>query len=178
MRSEQAGTTRASPRWPIIGGVVLLLTAGFFAYHSPSGATQSESAAVTWRDPEAESAGDGGKARLYYFSADWCAPCKLMDREVFAEPSLAAAITREFVTIKVTDRRTEDGTNRPLVQTLEDRFGVVSFPTLVVVSRSGTVSKHSGYTGAAAVAAFLEEASGVRLEVGARPRSFRLKFEL
>jgi thiol:disulfide interchange protein len=70
---------------------------------------------------------------LYDFTADWCSPCLAMQREVFADPEAAREIEAAFVPVRVLDRMREEGRNAPEVDSLQRRFRVDAFPTLVVV---------------------------------------------
>ena len=91
--------------------------------------------------PAAEAAAlasSSGRPILYYFGAEWCAPCKLLERDVFANPYEAAGLAKRFVPVRVQDRQREDGANPPEVEALEARYDVESFPTLVVAHPDGT----------------------------------------
>lgn len=73
-----------------------------------------------------------GKPLLYDFNAEWCGPCRAMEREVFSDPDLARHINDAFVPVSVVDRQREDGRNAPAVDALQKRFSVNSFPTLAI----------------------------------------------
>src|SRR5512140_2171247 len=93
---------------------------------------------VKWRPiaaGEAE-AKKTGKPVLYFFTADWCGPCHLLEQQVFARKEVADQIARDFVPILVLDRMRETGTNAPEMTALAERYGLRGFPTLVV-SRPG-----------------------------------------
>jgi thiol:disulfide interchange protein len=89
---------------------------------------------------------------LYDFNAAWCEPCKRMAADVFADRQSAADINRWFVPVRVVDRSQEDGRNAPDVQTLQDRFRVEAFPTLIVSPMDTDTQpvKLEGYPGRAA----------------------------
>jgi thiol:disulfide interchange protein len=65
---------------------------------------------------------------LIHFHADWCVPCRRMDRDVLSSPELAEQFQQAFVGVKV------DADQHP---ELLKRFGVRSLPADVVVSPDG-----------------------------------------
>lgn len=74
---------------------------------------------------------------LIHFHADWCVPCRRMDRDVLNSSELAAQFQQSFVGVKV------DADQHPK---LLKRFGVRSLPADVVVSPDGQVLiQTSGY---------------------------------
>jgi thiol:disulfide interchange protein len=100
---------------------------------------QHDADLIRWRPiaGAADEARRTGKPLLYDFAADWCAPCQMMQREVFSDPSVADRIERMFVPVRVIDRRQEEGHNPAEVDSLQQQFRIESFPTLVVVSADG-----------------------------------------
>ncbi|MGA8808996.1 MAG: thioredoxin fold domain-containing protein [Thermoanaerobaculia bacterium] len=94
---------------------------------------------------------------LYEFSAEWCGPCHLLEREVFMNAALAAKINDRYVAVQVVDRQREDGHNEPAVQQLMDRYGINAFPTVVIAAADGKPhDKVLGYEGRDQFAAFLD----------------------
>ena len=104
---------------------------------------------VKWRSIEAAEteARTTHRPLLYEFGAAWCGPCRLMQREMFANASVAGRLNGTFVPVSVVDRSREDGANASGVAALEARFGITAFPTLVVVREDGAFEKIEGYGG-------------------------------
>ena len=94
---------------------------------------------------------------LYEFSAEWCGPCHLLEREVFMDRALAAKINDRYIAVQVVDRQREDGHNEPAVQELMDRYNVNAFPTIVIAAADGkTRVKDVGYEGRDQFAALID----------------------
>lgn len=98
-----------------------------------------------------------GKPVLYDFTAAWCGPCKVLDRD-WADSDIAGRVNAAFVPARVVDRQREDGRNPPDVAELERQYQITGFPTLVATAADGTLlGKMEGYRGREALEAFLEE---------------------
>ncbi len=166
MRSRDDGTrargsTRALPRVLLILAAVTL--AARIATAMLEGAHPSAvKDAMPWRaigDAEAL-ARQTNRPILYDFSAEWCAPCRAMQSEVFADPGKATSLAHMFVPVRVVDRQREEGRNPLDVQALQDRYHIQAFPTLVVVDPdSGEVARLEGYPGASTVMRTLGDAA-------------------
>ena len=103
-----------------------------------------------------------GRPLMYDFTADWCSPCRRLERDLFANPRHAAWLSREFVPVRVVDREREDGLNSDGVERLKEQMEVDAFPTLVVARADGSVlGRHEGYAGdSRQLARVLSEALG------------------
>lgn len=118
----------------------------------PAGAASTPEV-LEWHVPGPEAAAraaEEGKPILYFFTAEWCAPCHHLKRSVFSDPEKAATIAASYVTVEVEDTRVETGANAPEVDEVQQRYGVQSLPTLVVALPDGQeVGNQAGYAGAA-----------------------------
>ena len=78
------------------------------------------------------------------FYADWCAACRLLDRNTLADREVAVALGR-FAVVRV-DTSDDDGDRSGLAA----RFAVTKLPALVFVGADGSVSptRVTGYVGA------------------------------
>ena len=120
---------------------------------------------VRWTAPEGAvaAARSSGKPILYDFTAEWCAPCKMLDRDGWADARVAALVNESFVATRIVDRAREDGKNAPWVDELQQRYRVNAFPTLVVAAPDGReIGIAQGFSGKAKLIAFLEGARDSR----------------
>lgn len=93
--------------------------------------------------------------RLIRFTAEWCLPCKQMEREVFSRQDVADAITARFAPLSV------DLTHPSAKQdALATRFEIAYIPTLVVVAPNGVErSRISGGVDAQTLGQWLDRAA-------------------
>lgn len=66
------------------------------------------------------------------FYATWCAPCKMMDKDVFTDKNIAQFFNKNFISYKV-DGEKGNGQN------LAALYDVKAYPTLVWVNKKGRV---------------------------------------
>jgi thiol:disulfide interchange protein len=100
-----------------------------------------------------------GRPILYDFTAAWCAPCKLLERD-WDDPKIAERVNASFVPARVVDREQEEGRNPEEIASLQSRYEVTGFPTLVATDAEGRLlAKIEGYRGRAALEQFLSQAA-------------------
>lgn len=75
-------------------------------------------------------AGVEGKLFMVDFYADWCVPCKWMDKFTFEDNKIKEILNEDFVSIKV-DIDRQEGYN------LKEKFGVTTIPTLLIFNSQG-----------------------------------------
>lgn len=101
-----------------------------------------------------------GKPILLDFNAEWCPPCQALKREVFDDGRYGPEIQLAVIPVSVVDRTREEGTNPADIESLQRRFGVEAFPTLVVF-HPGTGRKvvARGFGGAERTVTWIREAA-------------------
>jgi thiol:disulfide interchange protein DsbD len=141
--------------WILLAAVILRVVTGVMDRRAGVGL-------VRWqpREKAAALAQASGKPILYDFTAAWCAPCKLVDRD-WQDPALAEQVNSAFIPARVVDRAREEGRNPPEIAELQHRYEIDGFPTLVAAAPDGRlIAKIDGYRGKEATMRFLEEAKG------------------
>jgi thiol-disulfide isomerase/thioredoxin len=157
-RTEAPASPRSQSRlspillWVLLAALVFRVVTGVMNRGGPDG-----TGLVRWQPNEAASARSAslGRPILYDFTAAWCGPCKLLDRDL-DEAAIADRVNAAFVPVRVVDRLREDGKNAPEVAELERRYEISGFPTLVVAAPDGRlIAKHEGYRGREKLLEFL-----------------------
>jgi thioredoxin:protein disulfide reductase len=88
------------------------------------------------------SAAEARKPVLIDFSADWCIPCREMERSTFIDPGVVREASR-FVTLRA-NLTAQDKTNDELTH----QFDIQGVPTTLLIDSSGKVSQRKvGYIG-------------------------------
>ena len=77
-----------------------------------------------------QEAAAGDREILYYFGADWCLPCQVMESEVFTDPVVARTLAQRYVFVKL-DAESLDGFE------YKQHFKVRSLPGFIVMDRYG-----------------------------------------
>jgi len=82
--------------------------------------------------PLLEKAEKENKLLFVDIMTDWCLPCKMMDEDVFSDPTVISFMNKNFINYKV-DAEKENGPLLALV------YEVSAYPTLVFIDKAGKV---------------------------------------
>src|ERR1041385_4095332 len=110
------GSTRRLPL------VLLILASAFLIARIGTGVWEREQGVdLRWRtlgEGVAESRANG-KPILYDFTAEWCAPCRALNADVFSDPVVIRQLETLYVPVRVLDRAREEGRNPAWVDSLQ-----------------------------------------------------------
>ncbi|MGA3246013.1 MAG: thioredoxin family protein [Bacteroidota bacterium] len=148
---NQRDTTYA--KWSGLVAVVFLIVGAVLEYWPASNSIQ-------WLGfEEAKSvAASQNKPIFIDVYADWCGPCKAMDKEVFPNDSVKSVLTSRYVPAKI------NGDDRVVGDTLKKQFGIRAYPTYIVLSPAGRERKrHIGFLQKTEFVKWLNDSTGVQI---------------
>jgi thiol-disulfide isomerase/thioredoxin len=88
--------------------------------------------------PVLEEAKRVNKPVFVEFYAKWCAPCKVMDEEIFTQPTVYNSLNRNFLNVKL-------NFDLESAKTVASIYEVTSLPTILMLDAEGVVlQRHTG----------------------------------
>jgi thiol:disulfide interchange protein DsbD len=120
----------------IMVAVLFVGTAGMWGYQNLLPKPEVPKASWIPYEPDAYTNAIGTKPILIDFYADWCLPCKRLDKEVFSHPEILE-LSKNFVMIKADLTRSGNESVKEAIK----RFKVDGVPAVVFIKASGEESK-------------------------------------
>jgi thiol-disulfide isomerase/thioredoxin len=90
-------------------------------------------------DAAAAKAKDAGKLLLIDFTATWCPPCKMMEKQTWPDEKVRAWVAEHAVAIQVDIDKQQD---------LAHSFGIKAVPTVVFLRAGTELDRHTGFRSA------------------------------
>lgn len=148
---NQRDTTYA--KWIALAGACFLVVAAVMDYWPASDALKW----VSFEESRSL-ASSQNKPIFVDVYADWCQPCKLMDKQVFPDDSVKNILTNRYVLAKI------NGDDPVVGDTLKKMFGIKAYPTYIVLNSSGRERKrHIGFIPKSDMIKWLNDSTGVRI---------------
>lgn len=127
--------------------VISLAYAGYCFYVPPNEIAWAEGYTVAQTK-----AAETEKPMILYFTGEWCVPCRIMKRQVWADPQVMAQINRHFIPVEI---KVGDPNNVDLLE----RYNVKGSPVTIITDSFGNAQTwRAGKTGKTEFLEFLKEA--------------------
>lgn len=141
-------------KWIALVSGAFLLFAAATEYWPTSGTSLNW---LTLADAQTE-AGRQEKPIFVDVYADWCGPCKQMERTVFPTDSVHDLLAGQFVLAKI------NGDDPVMGDSLKKQFGIRAYPTYIVLSPAGKERKRRvGFVNTTNLITWLTDSAGVQI---------------
>lgn len=85
-------------------------------------------------DEAIKKANQENKKVLLYFTADWCGPCKYMDKFTFKNDTVKTYLSNHYVAVKINESTWKG-------EKLTKKFKVYAYPTFIILNQEGIIQK-------------------------------------
>lgn len=88
---------------------------------------------IAWAENYAaarQQAAGSGKPMVLYFTGEWCAPCRIMKRQVWADEEVKTLVNAQFVAVAI-------DVDSPADAEVLDRYNVTGAPVTIVTDPQG-----------------------------------------
>ena len=145
--ASESNANRKKPQlfWRVFWLCFLVVSLGYawYSFYVPANE-------VEWAEDFAlaqERATESGKPMLLFFTAEWCVPCRIMKREVFADKEVMGVINKKLVPVMIY-------ADDPGGEELFKRYNIGGTPITIVTDAEGNVKNYA--VGGIGKAEFLE----------------------
>jgi len=115
----------------------------------------AEDKAIAWRSDLASTLAEAGKQDklvLLRFSAEWCAPCRVMDARVWSDVAVQAKLAENYLPVKAD---VDDEASVSIAR----RYGVQAVPTLLILDTNGHELARGGFMSSPKMIKFLDSST-------------------
>lgn len=132
--SSKFTKTKPHPFWQLfwLTFLVVSLWYAWYSFYAPSND-------ITWTN-DIESAqklaNNSDKNIVVFFTADWCSPCRIMKRKVFADNEVMKAINSKVVSVEI---NIDDPNSEALVK----QYNIGATPTTIFINPEGKVMDYA-----------------------------------
>ena len=104
----------------------------WYSFYTPSNE-------ITWTDDiesAKELANNSDKNIMVFFTAEWCSPCRIMKRKVFADTEVKKVIDAKVIPIEI-------NIDNPNTEALVKQYNIEATPTTIFINSQGKVIDYS-----------------------------------
>lgn len=136
-------------RWFWIAFLVASLAYAWYCFYVPSNS-------IAWSANHAsaqQQAAQTNKPIILFFTGQWCVPCRIMKRKVWADEQVTASVNAAFVPVTI-------DVDEPDAAAVVSRYGVSGTPSTIITDSEGKVlHRHDGAMGRVAFLDLLRTAN-------------------